>query len=200
MLVKLIAMKGAAQGRGFLLGEDGVLAFGRSGRNQVALPDSHLSRRHFEVTLHGGAAILRDLDSSNGTFVNGRRVAETPLGDGDTIAAGEHVFAVTFLLEEDDEETATLPRCGRCGRTVGAWELQHEGAVRDGEKVYCAGCAPASTVVLPRRRLGRFRVESVLGKGGMGTVYRAVDTREETTVALKVLQAHRAEEIGRAHV
>ena len=54
-----------------------------------------LSRRHARLEWRGGAAFLRDLGSSTGTAVNGRRVdprgAEAPLRDGDVIALGPHV-------------------------------------------------------------------------------------------------------------
>ena len=43
-------------------------------------------------------------------------------------------------------------------------------------------------------RLGPYQIESPIGAGGMGEVYKATDTRLERTVAIKVLPAHVASE------
>lgn len=62
---------------------------GRSDTCNVCVPDDMtLSRNHFELRWEGLSLILTDHASSNGTKVNGRRVAEAPLHYGDTIVAG----------------------------------------------------------------------------------------------------------------
>ena len=63
-------------------------AVGRDPGVSITLDDSKLSKRHFEIRWDGGAYEVVDLDSTNGTFVNGRRVAATALRDGDEIRAG----------------------------------------------------------------------------------------------------------------
>src|SRR5437588_82537 len=56
---------------------------------QLALPgDQGLSRAHFLVDYAPPRAHLADLNSKNGTFVNGQRAAQTDLNDGDTVRAG----------------------------------------------------------------------------------------------------------------
>jgi pSer/pThr/pTyr-binding forkhead associated (FHA) protein len=59
--------------------------------------DTQLSRRHFEIELVGTQAILRDLESRNGTFLNDRRVTVQNLKHHDQIRAGETVFMVDFV-------------------------------------------------------------------------------------------------------
>ena len=56
-----------------------------------------MSRRHAEIPLRLGRYTLYDLQSTNGTYVNGRRVAERVLDDGDKISIGgnEIVFRAT---------------------------------------------------------------------------------------------------------
>ena len=52
------------------------------------LSDDTVSRRHAELFLDGGRWILRDLGSSNGTWVNGRRVVEAEVRTGDVVHFG----------------------------------------------------------------------------------------------------------------
>lgn len=70
-----------------VLGPDPVL-IGRDPQNDVVLDDRRVSRKHAEVRLRLGRYTLYDLQSTNGTYVNGRRVAEKVLDDGDKISIG----------------------------------------------------------------------------------------------------------------
>jgi hypothetical protein len=69
------------------LGPDPVL-IGRDPQNDLVLDDRRVSRKHAEVRLRLGRYTLYDLQSTNGTYVNGRRVAERVLDDGDKISIG----------------------------------------------------------------------------------------------------------------
>lgn len=64
------------------------ITIGRDPDNDLVLDDRRVSRRHAEIRLRLGRYTLYDLQSTNGTFVNGRRVAEIALSDGDRIAIG----------------------------------------------------------------------------------------------------------------
>jgi Nif-specific regulatory protein len=68
------------------------LSVGRDSSNRVRLADSALSRRHCRIEPKDGGFLLTDLESLNGTFVNGRPVREHLLSDGDQIAVGESRF------------------------------------------------------------------------------------------------------------
>jgi hypothetical protein len=65
-----------------------VTVIGRSSACDVPLDDASASRRHAELRRRGGKTVLVDLDSTNGTLVNGRRVREAPLRAGDRITIG----------------------------------------------------------------------------------------------------------------
>ncbi|HMN67365.1 MAG TPA: sigma 54-interacting transcriptional regulator [Bdellovibrionales bacterium] len=66
------------------------VGIGRTGDNQVALDDEFASSRHARIERRpGGGYLLRDLRSRNGTFVNGTKIVEAVLNDGDRIRIGQ---------------------------------------------------------------------------------------------------------------
>ncbi|MHB8635673.1 MAG: FHA domain-containing protein [Fimbriimonadaceae bacterium] len=76
---------------------DGATLIGRDATLGVTVPDpSTLSRRHAEVVRQGDHLLVRDLGSTNGTYVNGRKIdSDTPLMVGDSVQFG----AVRFRVE-----------------------------------------------------------------------------------------------------
>ena len=74
-------------GRDVTLGQ-GVTVIGRSSGCDIVLDDPNVSRRHAEVRRLGEGYSLIDLGSTNGTEVNGQRVGETSLMNGDVIGVG----------------------------------------------------------------------------------------------------------------
>jgi hypothetical protein len=76
---------------------EGTTLIGREATLGLALPDpSTLSRRHAELVKQGDHLLVRDLGSTNGTFVNGRKIdSDTPVQAGDTVQFG----AVRFKVE-----------------------------------------------------------------------------------------------------
>ena len=75
------------EGQSLVLGPDPIL-IGRDPQNDLVLDDRRVSRKHAEIRLRLGRYTLYDLQSTNGTYVNGRRVAEKVLEDGDKISVG----------------------------------------------------------------------------------------------------------------
>ena len=69
-----------------------VVSIGRGSDRSVCLPDRACSRHHAEIQRLGARWILRDLASANGTWVNGKRVVETSLQDGDELRIGATLF------------------------------------------------------------------------------------------------------------
>ena len=66
--------QGPGQGKTFVLSAGGVYTIGREG-SDIPLEDGKVSRKHAEIGLYGPDAwILRDLASTNGTWLNGRRI------------------------------------------------------------------------------------------------------------------------------
>lgn len=87
--------------REFTLPANGVITLGRSEKNGIVLPEPASSRVHAEIVSEGSGWLLRDFGSSNGTFVNARRVKERPLEEGDRIRIGtvELRFALVHATE-----------------------------------------------------------------------------------------------------
>jgi len=85
---------GADSGRRVVV--QGRAVLGRSAEADVALGDDSVSRRHAVIEFAQGGFTVRDLGSTNGTFVNGESVKEAELEDGDLLRLGlaEAVFRV----------------------------------------------------------------------------------------------------------
>ena len=96
---RIVVIAGPLEGSVFELG-GAELSVGRDSTNRVRLADSLLSRRHCRVTRSADGFLLTDLESLNGTFVNGRPVREHLLADGDRIDAGES--RLIFLTGEGE--------------------------------------------------------------------------------------------------
>jgi hypothetical protein len=96
MLVILEAVSGPVAGRRIEIRTGTILRIGRTAKSDYALgEDSYLSGQHFAIENDGGEARVRDLGSSNGTFLNGERVAnELVLREGDSLSAGGSAFTV----------------------------------------------------------------------------------------------------------
>ncbi len=69
----------------------GLTVVGRH-QGEIVVDDPAVSARHFQIEERGGGFFVRDLGSSNGTFVNDRMVRSAPLRTGDRIQAGSTVF------------------------------------------------------------------------------------------------------------
>ena len=72
--------------------EHARLLLGRSRACTIVLADDTVSRRHAELELDDGRWTIRDLGSSNGTWVNGRRVVEAEVRPGDEVVLGDCRF------------------------------------------------------------------------------------------------------------
>jgi predicted component of type VI protein secretion system len=75
------------------------LTIGRGPDNGLVLHDSRASRHHARIYGRQGALLLSDLGSTNGSFVNDRRVEEIALGEGDRIRVGDTVLVVESVEE-----------------------------------------------------------------------------------------------------
>ncbi|MBI5865509.1 MAG: FHA domain-containing protein [Planctomycetes bacterium] len=73
---------------------DGKTVIGRREDCGLRIPIGDVSRQHCEVEQAGNQLVVRDLGSSNGTYINGKRIAEAKLMAGDKLAVGPVMFIV----------------------------------------------------------------------------------------------------------
>ena len=110
---RLVMNAGPNPGKVFELTMDSM-SIGREASNDIVIQDSELSRNHARISRRGGAFVLEDLGSTNGTFVNRQRITSPrTLAPGDEIGLGENVV-VTF---QGEGAAATIAASGRQAAT-----------------------------------------------------------------------------------
>lgn len=85
-MAQLIIQNGSGNAQKYTFGE--VVTIGRSPENTIVIDHESASGRHAEINANGGIYTLRDLQSTNGTTVNGASVSEMIINDGDVIVFG----------------------------------------------------------------------------------------------------------------
>jgi serine/threonine-protein kinase len=202
MRVILDVVHGPRKGELFVFDRHDTFIVGRSPYVHCAMPeDNALSRDHFLIEVHPPRCELRDLGSTNGTFVNDQKVDRVRLQAGDRISAGQSVFLVRFEAPEELSGPLTIVKTP----TV-AFNPHRPLVVCDG----CGISAPPGAVSFPTDEAGDGRVSWLcdlcrgeaattpqpvpnytaireLGRGGMGIVYQARHNPTGRMVALKLI-------------
>ena len=107
---QLIMRSGPTPGASFIL-EGDQLTIGRDATNEIVINDAEISRRHARLTFQGGKYVLEDLGSTNGTFVNGQRLAgPRVLKAGEVVQFGEQIMLVFEVTSMDAGATMVSPR------------------------------------------------------------------------------------------
>ncbi len=101
-------------GTRYVLPKKGKIYIGRDPRCQIHIDDPRLSRRHSEIEIDGktGAITVRDLNSSNGTYINKKRIIQSGLKIGDVLFLGKIVFvlrAKTFISKKETKKKEVDP-------------------------------------------------------------------------------------------
>jgi transcriptional regulator with GAF, ATPase, and Fis domain len=114
---RLVAISGPLEGTVRAV-NDGPLFMGRDPSNQVTVGEPAVSRKHCTITeLSTGIYEIADLDSHNGTFVNGIQVSRTSIQHGDRIRIGISEFV--FLTGPDEEAALPASQLGRETTSIG---------------------------------------------------------------------------------
>jgi predicted Zn finger-like uncharacterized protein len=101
----LAVILGANSGQIYPLTKPRVV-LGRGQGSDIQLPDSEISRRHVMIEIRGEDAVLVDLSSTNGTFVEGQRVQRVPLDSHQEFSIGTTtlMYIVTELPTESSQQ------------------------------------------------------------------------------------------------
>ena len=194
MRVRLRVIAGPQTGRVFTFEQHETFMIGRSRDAQFCLPeDRYFSRHHCLLEIAPPQCFLRDLNSTNGTFVNEIKVETAHLTNGDCIQGGETILRVEVL--GDFLPTSNVPaandkfssppivtiQCLKCGMLVKAEASQ------SGERLtYLCDVCRENLKKNPQPLPG-YQMLRLLGKGGMGSVMLARRVSDGSAVAIKTL-------------
>lgn len=132
MNVSLVLVKADGSQREVAL-RKAVGVIGRQTDCNIRIPSASVSRHHCEISVDEGGVSLRDLGSSNGTYVNRQRIEQTKVKAGDLISLGGFVFVVRV----DGKPTA-----------VNAEDAIEDGLVETGGGAAAAESRPTAATVL----------------------------------------------------
>jgi len=90
-----------------------ALRIGRAPDNDVVISDLSVSRYHAELRKAGDAYQIADLESHNGTYVNGQRVSSAPLTDGDIVGIGPSTFRLSGAELQEFVDTGDVSLVAR---------------------------------------------------------------------------------------
>jgi membrane-bound lytic murein transglycosylase D len=119
MGIVLVFRSGSLEGRRQHLHKE-IIRLGRKPDNDVVIPDNLVSSYHAEIRYRGSHYTLIDLQSTNGTFVNGTRIEKVHLHNSDKIEIGENGTAIEFRYDSEQEDSSR--KSPRLVPISGSWE------------------------------------------------------------------------------
>ena len=194
MQVNLKVTAGPYKGRIFSFTQHDSFLIGRNPEAHLCLPDDrYFSRNHCLLEINPPHSHVRDLRSTNGTFVNGQRITDAFLKNGDRIQCGETILIVEVsaapsrdLSETTQDAMVTRPvlvmvECLNCGRRE-----QAEASAPDEHLTFlCEDCR----IELKRcpQEIPGYDTVRLIGRGGMGCVMLGREQKTGRAVAIKTL-------------
>lgn len=192
MRVTLHVVAGPQTGRSFTFDQHDTFMIGRSEDAQFCLPhDRFFSRHHCILEIAPPQAFIRDLGSTNGTFVNGIRVETAYLKHGDRIQGGETVLEVEVAADpvepgalyyaESTEPSLITIACLNCGAISSAEASRPDAKL----SFVCEDCR--EKLKQNPQPIPGYQMMRMLGQGGMGSVMLARSVKDGRAVAIKTL-------------
>ncbi len=131
----LFVIRGRDQGTRFELTED-LLTIGREACQEIQLQDTETSRRHAELSKVGNTYVLTDLDSSNGTFVNGQQITQHTLTSGDQVQFGRSLLLYTGVADHSAEDLAQQINIVGRGEAGDGSRILHSIPQQEGSQIF----------------------------------------------------------------
>jgi serine/threonine-protein kinase len=183
MSVVLRVTTGPHRGEEYVFRRHETFVVGRKNAHFSVPDDNFLSRNHFMIEVDPPRCLLKDLGSTNGTKVNGLRVGEARLNDGDVISAGQSTFSVHV-----EDTYSEIPRvmCLRCRQVQAPLEIVTAARPDDGRLEWVCDACIEHARRYPQPPEG-YWIERRLGGGGMGEVYLARRQADRAPVAIKMM-------------
>ncbi len=213
----LECLNGSLKGKRVPLRPGRAVTFGRDRASTARIHDKKLSRIHCQVEVNGDEVVVTDLNSTNGTYVNGSRIESRRIRPGDRVSLGRVEMA---LVQEEGDATVeeprasleheTVGRCQECGAAVTEGDLDAGLARRVRSRVYCPACCarfsgslseqldetdailegegPLVDDLAPGVVVGGNRIVQRLREGQYGPVYLAEQEATGRQVALQILR------------
>jgi pSer/pThr/pTyr-binding forkhead associated (FHA) protein len=103
-MARLVLLSEGFNGRSYELKVDKTTV-GRVSDNAFEIPEASVSSHHAEILLRGNDIVVRDLGSTNGTFINGEKITEAVLKPGQTLRFG----TIDLRLDTGDAPASTSP-------------------------------------------------------------------------------------------
>ena len=106
---QFVMRSGPDVGKVYLLREQDI-TIGRDSNNTITINDAEVSRKHASMELRGTAYVIQDLGSTNGTFVDGKRLSSVQvLNPGDSVSFGEGIVLVYEAIYDANATMVASP-------------------------------------------------------------------------------------------
>lgn len=174
-------LDGPHAGKTFTYQQHDTFTVGRSDEAHLVIPnDPEISRIHFRMEVNPPECRLIDLNSLNGTYVNGNPVTDTLLANKDIVSAGKTRLRVILVRASHSDKSSASRVQSFSSISISATTespLEFQFSVRD------------------KHRVGDYELREEIGRGGMGIVRKAIHLPSQNIVAVKLIEpvAHAAE-------
>lgn len=193
MAAYLKIIQGVGQGQVLTVPEEQPVTIGRSSQASYAFDDALLSRKHCQIESRGDVCRVTDLQSRNGTYVNGQRIAAQLVRLGDRIKVGSLLIEIAPMTQGQAPPPGVVPapatapvraatHCEACKAPLGP---------KDGRSfknhVVCPRCLERYDV--DENLIEGFQILERLSASGASSVYKAKQLLMERLVLLKTIVA-----------
>jgi len=175
MRLQLLVVAGPDKDRDFTLQEGLGMMLGKAATAQYRLHDLAVARSHCEIILEEGQVVVADFDSTDGTFLNGKKIDKAVMNLGDILTVGTS----QLRLHSDDFPLNSAAGSGT-GSGVGS-------AVASPSKPATIPKAVQKLSELGGKTLGHFELGPMVGSGHASMVFQAKDQKTGKKLAIKVI-------------